>query len=255
MKARFATEADLCRAFLSCLPKEWTAYSETGGFDILLVHNKSGHQVGIEAKLTLNAKVIAQAVNGRHSIYTDQGPDYRGVLVGHIVADNLPLAKALNINVIELRRSENMRTFKLNIGSKLPSFRKYDGTSRWLDTNGWHDEAPEVRLVLPEYIPDSEPGHPSPQVLSDWKIKAIRVCIYVSKHKTISRKVFRALRIDPGRWMTGYWLKRADTRGDWVAGPYFPIDKYRASHPTVFDHIENDYQKWMADAKLEEPTT
>ena len=57
----FATEAALCQAFVEwAAPQGWIAYAETAGWDLLLVA-PSGHQMGVQAKLSLNAKVIAQA--------------------------------------------------------------------------------------------------------------------------------------------------------------------------------------------------
>ena len=58
MTAGFAKESDLCAAFLASLPEGWTAYPETAGFDILLGREVDGFQIGIQAKLRLNAKVI-----------------------------------------------------------------------------------------------------------------------------------------------------------------------------------------------------
>ena len=64
MKSKpFASEADLCAAFLA-----WAArtapgvacYAEWAGWDILLVYPE-GFQLGIQAKLRLNAEVIGQA--------------------------------------------------------------------------------------------------------------------------------------------------------------------------------------------------
>ncbi|TIU81425.1 MAG: hypothetical protein E5W01_20510, partial [Mesorhizobium sp.] len=66
-KAVFESEAALCAAFIARLPKDWTAYPETAGFDILLVRGADGAQIGVEAKMTLNAKVLMQAVEGLYS--------------------------------------------------------------------------------------------------------------------------------------------------------------------------------------------
>jgi hypothetical protein len=77
----FTKEVDLCKAFIETLPKGWTNYNETGGYDILLVHDETGFQIGVEAKLRLNAKVICQAMSGLNSVYDHSGPDCRAVLV------------------------------------------------------------------------------------------------------------------------------------------------------------------------------
>jgi hypothetical protein len=58
----YRTEADLCAAFLAALRRDyqekWLAYAETEGWDVLLVRQKDGFQIGIQAKLALNASVI-----------------------------------------------------------------------------------------------------------------------------------------------------------------------------------------------------
>lgn len=82
----FETEAALCQAFIRSVPAEWIVYPETAGWDILLVHRIGGWQIGVEAKQTLNAKVLCQAIDGVR--YNADGPDFRAVLVGRVVAEN-----------------------------------------------------------------------------------------------------------------------------------------------------------------------
>lgn len=83
MTAPFKTEAELCAAFLACVPATWVAYPESCGFDIVLAHEETGAQIGIEAKLTLNSKVLVQVTDGRER--NANGPDYMAVLVGRVV--------------------------------------------------------------------------------------------------------------------------------------------------------------------------
>jgi hypothetical protein len=105
-KAVFESEAALCAAFIARLPEGWTAYAETAGFDILLVRGADGAQIGVEAKMTLNAKVLMQAVEG---LYSGRGsehaaPDFRAALVpdGSAGAEMKSLAGYLGITVIEM---------------------------------------------------------------------------------------------------------------------------------------------------------
>ena len=102
--AKFATEAELCAAFIAALPKEWTAYPETGGFDILLSRNADGFQIGVEAKLRLNAKVICQAAEEVGYSYVDRpGPDCRAVLIPDGVSLDLAgLCPLIGITVIRM---------------------------------------------------------------------------------------------------------------------------------------------------------
>lgn len=241
------SEAALCAEFAKLIPADWTLYNETANFDMVAVHRASGAQIGIEAKLVLNAKVIAQAVAGLGR--NTRGPDFRAVLVGKVGGDLTGIASMLGVTVITLREKAPRHRHWGWQGPERPAFElstalpkaKEDG---WWDEGQWHDLAPLERLKLPEYVPDVAAGHPSPMVLSDWKIKAIKVCIYVEKHGRIDRTIFKALGIDPSRWMNGYWLEKAADRGFWVPGKQFPARAYRKSHPSIYQQIEADYPDW-----------
>ena len=250
----FESEAALCQAFILSLPAEWVAYPETAGWDILLVHRSGGWQIGIEAKLSLNAKVLAQAIKGdRFGI----GPDFRAVLVGKIVAENATLAAALGLTVIAprgMRPQHEWEFHKAKRGPYLPEFapelprsEQLDRIGEWWSTwdrEAWFDRFPSCRETLPEYVPEVAAGVPSPIVLSDWKIKAMRVCVWVERQGSITRAQFRALGIDPSRWMTGHWLKAGSGRGEWLAGPGFPASSLRRDHPGIYAKVEADFEKW-----------
>ena len=249
------TEAALCRAFLLSVPDEWIAYPETAGWDILLVHKAGGWQIGVEAKLTLNAKVLCQAIDGRGR--HPDGPDFRAVLVGKVVAETASLAAALGLTVIRPLTMPTQRewgTFKAKRGPYLPEFtpslpetEKLTRIGEWWsiwDRETWFDQFPVSRHALPDYVPEVAAGVPSPMILSDWKIKAMRVCVWVERHGVITREQFRKLGIDPSRWMNGLWLKAGSNRGNWVAGPQFPAQQMRREHPNIYAKIEADYAEW-----------
>lgn len=253
VEMKWESEAALCQAFLRGLPDEWLAYPETAGWDILLVHRAGGWQVGIEAKLTLNAKVLVQAIDGRRHIV---GPDFRAVLVGRVVAENAEIARALGLTVIAPRSEKSMTNWGpyQKHGPKIPLFHPDLPKAETLDRIGtwwgdwerepWFDCFPPKRHILPDYVPEVACGVPSPLVLSDWKIKAMRVCVWVEKHGEITRAHFKKLGIDPSRWMNGYWLKPGINRGNWVAGDSFPADQMRQQHPNIYAKIEADYPEW-----------
>ena len=250
---KFETEAALCQAFLRGMPPEWLPYPETAGWDILLVHRVGGWQIGVEAKLTLNAKVICQAINGRRR---DQGPDFRAVLVGKVVAENAEIAKAIGLTVITPRSEKSYPHFGPyeKEGPRIPQFypplpeaetltRIGTWWSDW-DREPWFDCFPIHRHKLPDYVPEVACGVSSFMILSDWKIKAMRVCVWVEKHQIITRAQFKKLGIDPSRWMNGHWLAAGDNRGDWVAGKSFPANQMRLEHPNIYEKIEADYPEW-----------
>jgi hypothetical protein len=256
---QFETEAALCQAFALRVPAEWIVYPETAGWDLLLVHRQGGWQIGIEAKLTLNAKVLAQAIKGRR--WNSQGPDFRAVLVGKVVAESAELAAALGITVISpapLPREPDWGGVswapRSKQGPKVPEFKPDLPSSESLTRIGewwsnydrpvWHDQFPLQRHRLPDYVPEVAAGVPSPMILSDWKIKAMRVCVWVQRHGTITRKEFRALGIDPSRWMNGAWLKPCSDRGVWTAGPQFPAAQLAREHPAAWQKVQADYDAW-----------
>lgn len=259
----FKTEAELCSAFLSCLPAGWTAYNETGDFDILLVHDETGHQIGIEAKLRLNAKVLCQATDGRDGRYQKNGPDYRAVLVGTVSGDMQTLATRLGIKVLTVGadlippwggysyQGPPAPKFALPWRCHLPEFVDFKPEARhWVGSNAWEDCAPIKRLDLPEYVPDVDAGHPSPQKLSHWKIAAMKVCVLCERRGSLTRADFRALKISPSRWMDGYTMEKGPVRGCWVPGRYWPAESYRRQHPNIYEQIEADFEKWTIDCGL-----
>lgn len=247
----FATEADLCAAFLECVPKEWVAYPESCGFDIVLAHKETGAQIGIEAKLILNAKVLCQAVKDRARYAV--GPDYRAVLVGKVVAENKELARHLGLTVLTMeRRSKGVYYGGVHqskdwiVRPRLPEGEIFrPDRTVWWTSDDWQDEAPAKRLSLPEYVPQVAAGVPAPNKLTDWTIQAIKLCILVEHVGTVTRAHFQALKISPTRWCDGHWLAKAQ-RGHWKAGPRFPAERLRREHPSVSAQIEADWPIWGA---------
>lgn len=270
---KWQSEADLCRAFVSALPSGWTCYAETCGFDMVLVH-ELGPQIAVEAKLTLNAKVLAQVIERRER--SAKGPDFRAVLVGSASADVMPLAAALGVTVLTVKdqtfwadpwhgagtRAKVLEPWNwqgalqpdFEISPKLPEFKGVTpralerelvaNSDYWWSGRDWHDEAPADRLQLPDYVPDVEAGKPSPLTLSEWKIKAIKICLLVERLGSVTRAHFADIGISPSRWTDGYWLRKGAGRGHWEAGPRFPANQFRREHPEVFAQIEADFAKW-----------
>lgn len=263
-RINFETEAALCQAFLRWVHDDWIAYPETAGWDILLVHRVGGWQIGVEAKKALNAKVLTQAMSGREG----SGPDFRAVLVGKAAPEMCEVAKRLGLTVIVplgWKRPQQIVTrgsawdwepvqgpFAPAFAPDLPSAEAVAKIESWWglwSREEWFDHFPEKRCALPDYVPEVAAGVPSPMVLSDWKIRAMRVCVWVNRHGKITRAHFRALGIDPSRWMDGHWLKRGAERGVWVAGPHFPGPKFRREHPGIFAKIEADFEDWSGEMK------
>ena len=222
----FAAEADLCAAFI-----EWAGrfdgvrcFAEWAGWDILVVY-PDGHQLGIQAKLRLNAEVIGQAAPdawGWAFDHDHQGPDFRAVLVPH----GNPLsgiAARLGLVVFE-SHERGYPTTRIEFSPSL------DGCPRMGDP--WLDWNPARRHELPPVATDAIAGSPCPITLTPWKLAAIDVLAELAVKGTITTKRMRGLGVNPSRWLSGFWLMPAETRGLWVRGDRCP--KFDEQHPTAY---------------------
>lgn len=267
LKSTFENEAALCAAFIAALPEGWTAYAETAGFDILLVRGADGAQIGVEAKMTLNAKVLMQALEGiyggggEHS----EGPDFRAVLVpyGTAGAEMRSIARYLGAAVIECRAAdEGEKEIERQVAKHGEYYRRYatreykpfapelpaaNDYCDWRLT--WVDFCPVKRCDVPDYVPDVVAGASGPSQLSSWKVKAIKVCIILEKRGWVSVSDFKHIGIDRKRWLDMGWLTgREGFRGHYVAGKY-SLD-LRNAHPVNYGQIEADYQTWKPAGEL-----
>lgn len=237
-RAAFASEAELCAAFIAeaCKDGRWTAYNESAGFDILLVH-RDGLQVGIEAKLAFNLKVLLQAlpqyIQYSHGV---TGPDFRAVLIPDSAADSGvgALCSCLGITVIRQRAGDG-RYVRPLFWPGLPG-------DRGFISSDWHQWAPVERCKVPGYVPDVPAGASAPVALTEWKIAAIKLVILLEE-RPVTRADFKALRLSPQRWTDPWtgWLVVDD--GRYVAGPRLP--DFRAQHPRNYEEIRADKAKWM----------
>jgi hypothetical protein len=244
MAGGFTREADLCGAFLAALPEGWTAYPETGGFDILLVREADSLQIGIQAKLRLNAKVIRQVVEeGGSTLVTTPGPDCRAVLVpqGTAGADMTEICRLLGLTVIVLPGHWHQP-----FNPALPRPRQ-DAESKT-----WFEWAPGQRIALPDHVPDVEAGRPAPVRLTAWKIKAIRIAVTLDRRGFVLREDFKHHKVDMRRWVAprSGWLVQHAT--GWSKGPRLP--DFRSQHPRNWVQIEADYDKWRLPDEVSLPT-
>ncbi len=237
---KFAKETDLCAAFIAAIGDDWTAYAETGGFDILLVR-ADGFQIGVEAKLRLNAKVVGQVAESVHPrSVANEGPDCRAVLVpagGNY--DLAALCKLIGITVVVMNFrdvADKATYYHEPFSPRLPKSEPH-----WNDEY-WHERAPAKRCKLPDYVPDTISGDAAPLKLTEWKIKAIKIAILLDRRGQVSRHDFKAIGINMQRWTDPYakWLVRS---GDiWTKGDYLP--NFRIQHPVNYSQIEADYELW-----------
>ena len=227
----------MCAAFVENVDKRvWQAYPETGGFDLVMVHRKSGIQVGIEAKQTLNADVAKQAIN--HMRCGPQlGPDFHAILVP--LGGNAALEEVLDLVGITTIRMRSGKHFM----PQLPHDWDISSNSEFFwESRTWHQLCPEKRIVLPDYIPDSTAGSPSPVTLTDWKVRAIKIAILLERRGLVTTGDFDTLKISRSRWVQNGWISPI-RRGVYKAGR---LPNFRAQHPVNFDQIAADFEKWAA---------
>lgn len=221
----FETEADLCKAFIAWAEREkYICYPETAGFDILMV-DKDGFQTGVEAKLRFNITVLSQALP-RYNAET--GPDYRAVLVPESMGDWRELCAHLGLGIFYC----TTRGYTPRYG-----YHCFARDDHYLEPFDWN---PVHRCKLPEYMPDVPAGVPSPVILSEWKIGALKVLARIEVSGWITRREISGFGIDPRRWTSGDgWLVPFDgdpkRGGRWTRGKCPAFDQ---QHPEVYARIK-----------------
>lgn len=239
-EAPFPKESDLCAAFIAALPDTWTAYAETGGFDILLVRKADGMQIGVEAKLKLNAKVICQAAEeSRHYSVAGPNPDCRAVLVPEGGGSDLAgVCDLLGITVIKMRHGAEAQYVSQLFWPPLPRLSEH-----YWEGEGWHERCPAKRITLPDWVPDVVAGDSAPVALTAWKIGAIKLVVTLDRRGYLTRADFAHFKVSMSRWTQERWLVK-DGNGGWVRGPYMP--DFKGQHPVNFDQIAADFEKWKS---------
>jgi hypothetical protein len=231
---KFETEAALCDAFMFWARAQgWVCYPETDGWDLILV-DRHGFQIGIEAKLRLNLKVIQQAlpIYGGASV----GPDHRALLVPDYDGSLERLLESLGLYVFHAGSSD-----RYPFRHHEPELRGEAWTRRG-ETNMF-DWNPVRRCTLPEYVPDVRAGVSAPLQLTPWKIGALKVLAHLERHSTITRAQIKAFHIDPRGWTDGKrWLVPFDgdpkRGGRYIKGKNCP--RFDQQHPTVYAQVLAD---------------
>ena len=249
IKAAFPTEAVLCDCFIASLREigGWTIYPETAGFDILAVYDATGHQLGVEAKLALNAKVADQIFPHE---YEAEGPDFRAVIVPALTDASHGIARlltVLGVNVWAPRFD-----YRFCDGAK-----KYDRTPRFDHAVGgtwrvkhaeydstadpdnahrgvWHDWNPIRRCDLPSMVPTVRAGVPSPIRLTPWKIGALKVMAEIELTGFVTAQSIRVYGIDPRRFCASDGWLQSLGEGRWGPGK---IPRFDQQHPAEYAAI------------------
>lgn len=250
-KKPFATEAELCSAFIAAAKKdcpEWVPYPETSRWDILMSCSKTGAQIGIQAKLKLNAEVVSQSLKAWGE-WWQEGPDFRAVLVpyGETQAHIQTICDRLGITVLTQISEDQQKGRNWYSPVGLP---RGDGWYR----DGWHQWCPEKRHRLPDYIPDVKAGDKAPLTLSHWKISAIKLAL-IAERRPVTRGDIKALNMSPTRWVDRVSGYLTATPNGYVPSKYMP--DFKRMHPTNWEQIAADVDVWgetFGIARQQEPT-
>lgn len=239
-KETVKTESELCAAFIdqfNALPG-WTCYPETAGFDILVVHD-DGRQIGVEAKLKLNAKVADQILPSDWSFRCDApGPDHRMVIVGDITEASLGISRMLEMLGVVVLKPYMRPRHRISPRGDFERFPDFQLSDFMRQGSPWrvhmHDWNPPERCAVPCVVPDVPAGVPSPLRLTPWKESAIRVQIQLRRQGFITAKQIVTHGISPTLWTTS-WLQKGEVQGHWV--PTDKMPNLEAQHPDAWAKI------------------
>lgn len=214
------SESELFQSFVSFANrtgKEWTAYAETGSFDLLLV-GPDRVQFGIHGKKRFGAKVLRQALaNSIHGT----APDFRGILLTGMNRDVFIVCQHLRL---------------------VPIF-PIDGTMQEFFPNlsqyaNWPKRKTIKRIELPEYVPDNLSGTNRVNKLTDWKIKSLKLIAILELRGHLTERDFQEFKFRPNLWIENGWLWQDG--GTFIRGSKLTLDK---KHPQVYEKILGETRK------------
>lgn len=245
-------ESDLCENFIG--PAEtygWTCYPETSGWDILMVRDDV--QIGVQAKLRANIKVIAQCLppmywwgrkllpNIRRKV-VKRGPHYRTILVPEKTAkstlkDMTCIGEALGLWVFT---DNHFGWHLLETGSLMnPDY-------------NWEPEEPEW---VPDIIlKDVVPGASSPLQCTKWKQRALKLLARALVRGEVTSADAKELDISMdffvNRYNSDQWLVRKGRQGRFYTYELWPAANLPPSskrpdieHPEAFEYFVEEEKK------------
>jgi hypothetical protein len=234
-------EADLCALFIQEFNQMpgWTCYPEAAGFDVLVVH-EDGRQIGVEAKMQLNAKVADQILpNLGEDYYGHPGPDHRLVIVSKITDASAGIAKMLvrlGVKVAMPRRGSGFNgdsfTFDRFYNIAEAAGRTSIFSEQWL-----YDWNPPERCQVPVLVTNLPAGVPSPVRLTPWKESALKVLAQLRRQGFITAKQIAGHGIGVTAWTQApgskpAWLAKGTVRGTWIETEHMPA--FDKQHPDVY---------------------
>jgi hypothetical protein len=205
----YKLESELCDVLIEYARKNgWKVYCETSGYDLLLVRDI---QIGVQAKLKANIDVLAQVIDGIQSYNThhkniNPSPHLRAVLVPHASIEFYKVASALGIFVIEGATLEwNYKTIENYWNKKIDT--DLDGYNKnYLIMPKYNCWIPEVEINIPA-------GVKSPKIITEWKVKAVKLCILLEERGYLTSQDFKDMKVSMGLWVKKWLLNTKEKNG------------------------------------------
>lgn len=238
---KIQSEAELCEIFIRDfnLLEGWLCYPEACGFDVLAVHD-DGRQIGIEAKMTVNAKVADQILPSRSADYFGlPGPDYRLVIVSKITDAGAGIVKMLErqgvrVIVPQVSRTANGHEFSFSTSSMFP---EAIGKVPTYGDQYLFDWNPAERCRVPSHVNTNPAGVRSPVQLTPWKESALKILSLMRSQGFITAKQIAHHGHGVSRWTQHNggkhsWLVKGAVRGQWVECEHMPA--FDLQHPDAY---------------------
>lgn len=195
------TEVQLCEELITRARLEgFAVFPEVSDWDLIIV-DSDGVQLGVQAKMRANVDVIGQAIRRRSRI---NGPRHRAVLVPKANGSFYQVARALGLHVFTFR-SIGSRRYREKV-IRFSTMKEWKGKPYWLPP-----------------VPSSCPaGSPSPRPLTQWRVRAIELCLLLEEKGHLTGEDFKRAGINQSTWLQRCELKRDGKVGRfarYVAGP------------------------------------
>ncbi len=198
-KNPYKLESELCETLIKYAKSHgWKVYPETSGWDILLVKDI---QIGIQAKLKDNIKVLSQTVDYVNPKFKAKypSPHIKAVLVPRASQDFKRVAFALGIFIIEGVNVEYL-DFKFQWTKQIKTnFNNYSRDAHYFTE-------PAKLCWVPEIEPNMIAGTKSPKLITPWKIQAVKMCLLLNNKGFLTSEDFKKENMSMTIWQQNNWI-------------------------------------------------
>jgi hypothetical protein len=250
------TETELCQNFIGAAESYgWTCYPETSGWDILLVRDEI--QIGVQAKLRANVKVVAQCLpdmywwgrklspSVRRKI-VKRGPHFRTVLIPRKTTAHQTLRDLSNVC-----QALGLWVFT----DDMFGWHLLEAGSVVQDDYHWQPEEPEW---LPDFVPQVPAGAASPLQLTSWKQAALRLLARAQVRGKVTsadaKEIGVHMDLFVNRHASDLWLKQIGKDGRFHTYELWPAlflkpgsKRPDVQHPEAFKYFVEEAKKEMND--------